>query len=63
MLLCPRSTAAIGCRPEVGGLVGRVKEGGDLKQGRGVCLLEKLLVSQVESATMSVQVPTDAALV
>jgi len=36
--------------------VGRVKEGGDLKQGRGACLLEKLLVSQVESTTTSVQV-------
>ena len=63
VLLCTRSTIAIGCIPEFGGLVGRVKEGGDLKQGRGVCLLEKLLVSQVELATTSVQVPTDAAFV
>ena len=43
--------------------MGRVKEGGDLKQVSGVCLLEKFLISQVESATTLVHVPTDTALV
>ena len=37
--------------------------GGDLKHGRVVRLLGKLLISQVESATTSVHVPSNTALV